>query len=123
MTRPSETKKAVRAAVPVFTRPIRMDAAAAVERASALLLPGGVLLIVGLAAPSALPDRLLDAARVVPSFVSSRLHRMKRTESLQIPTSYRLPPMAEVRALAACLPGAVLRYGLHWRYLLKWEKR
>ena len=100
-----------------------MVATAAVEKAAALLSPGGVLLIVGLAAPSTLPDRLLDAARVVPSFVSSRLHRMQSSESLQIPTSYRLPPMAEVRTLAARLPDAVLRYGLHWRYLLKWEKR
>ena len=47
-----------------------------------------------------------------------------RADELGIPTSYELPAMAEVRRMAAEeLPGARLRPGLYYRYLLSWTKR
>ena len=65
----------------------------------------------------------MDVLRVIPSWVSSRLHRMRTLEELGVPTSYDLPTMAQVRGLASeLLPGATIRPGLHWRYLLLWKK-
>ena len=40
-----------------------------------------------------------------------------------VPVSYALPPMGEVRRLIRRrLPGARLRPGLYYRWLLRWEK-
>ena len=100
-----------------------MEAEAALRKAARLLCRGGVLLVVGLAKPSGLGDRLLEGLRVLPSLVVSRMHRAQSSEELGIPVSYALPPMREVRSLVhRLLPGAKLRQGLHYRCLLKWIK-
>ena len=100
-----------------------MDGDRALEKAKRLLEKGGLLLIVGLARPSSPGDRLLEILRVVPCAVLSRLHRQKSTEDLGLPVSYALPSMGEVRALVRRrLPGAKLRQGLYYRWLLRWEK-
>ncbi len=100
-----------------------MEAEAALRKAAGLLNQGGVLLVVGLAKPSGLEDWILEGLRVLPSLAVSRLHRAQSSEELGIPVSYALPPMGEVRSLARrLLPGAKLRQGLHYRYLLKWVK-
>ena len=100
-----------------------MEAEAALRKAANLLNKGGVLLVVGLAKPSGLGDWLLEGLRVLPSLAASRLHRAQSTEELGIPVSYALPPMREVRSLICrLLPGAKLRQGLHYRYLLEWVK-
>lgn len=100
-----------------------MEAEAALRKAARLLDRGGVLLIVGLSTPSSPGDWLLEGLRVLPSWVISRLHRAQSSEELGLPVSYALPPMGEVRSLARrLLPGARLRQGLHYRYLLKWVK-
>ena len=100
-----------------------MDQERALDRAAALLEKGGLLMIVGLARPSAPGDRLLEALRVIPCAVLSRLHRQRSAEDLGVPVSYALPSMGEVRALIRRkLPGARLRQGLYFRWLLRWEK-
>jgi ubiquinone/menaquinone biosynthesis C-methylase UbiE len=100
-----------------------MEAEAALRKAARLLNKGGVLLVVGLSRPSGPGDRLLEGLRVLPSWVLSRLHRAQSSEELGIPVSYALPPMGEVRSLVRrLLPGAKLRQGLYYRYLLKWVK-
>ena len=100
-----------------------MNMRVALEKAKALLASEGVIVVVGLASASSVLDRAVDVLRVVPSWVSSRLHRMRTSEELGVLTSYDLPTMAQVRRLAAeLLPGATIRYGLHWRYLLVWRK-
>ena len=100
-----------------------LDMDAAIVRAKDLLTPGGVIAIVGLASASSPLDHAIDALRVVPSWVSSRLHRMRSSEELGIPTSYAMPTMAQVRDVASLqLPGATVRLALHWRYLLSWKK-
>ena len=100
-----------------------MDAEKALDRAVSLLEPGGVLLAAGLARPSSLGDRLLEALRVIPCALLSRLHRQQSAEALGVPVSYALPSMGEVRALIRRkLPGAELRQGLYYRWLLRWEK-
>ena len=100
-----------------------MDMRGAIARAKELLAAGGVIAVVGLALPSTLLDHVVDTLRVIPSWVSSRLHRMQTSEELGVPTAYDLPTMAQVRELAVeLLPGATIRPGLHWRYLLLWKK-
>ena len=69
-------------------------------------------------------DWAIEALRVVPARIGSALHHMQGSEELGIPTSYELSTMAEVRRMAAEeLPGAHLRPGLYYRYLLSWTKR
>lgn len=100
-----------------------MDMDAAIAKAKALLAPGGAIAIVGLASPSSPLDHAIDALCVIPSWASSRLHRMRTSEELGIPTSYAMPTMAQVRDIASRqLPGATIRPALHWRYLLSWQK-
>ncbi len=100
-----------------------MDGERALDRAAALLEKGGLLLIVGLARPSAPGDWLLEGLRVLPCAVLSLLHGQKSSEELGVPVSYALPSMGEVRALIRRkFPGARLRQGLYYRWLLRWEK-
>ena len=100
-----------------------MDAEKAVDKAKGLLCKGGMLLVVGLAAPSNAADWLVECGRVVPAWIGSRLHHMETSEELGVPTSYALPGMAQVRRLVReQLPGGELRYGLYYRYLLFWTK-
>lgn len=100
-----------------------MDMEKTLTKAKGLLAPGGVIVIVGLASPSSALDLAIEALRVVPSWVSSRLHRMRTSEDLGIPTSYELPTMAHVREVTSrLLPGATIQHALHWCYLLTWRK-
>ena len=99
-----------------------MDEVAAIRHAMALLCPGGVLVIVGLAKPSRRRDRVRDALRVVPSAVVSFFRRMRSCEENGIPVSDDYTPMDTVCAIARKLPGARLRHALHYRYLLEWRK-
>ena len=99
-----------------------MDMEQAIRKAKRLLNPGGRLLIVGLAKPSSIPDHIIEALRVLPCAVISRAKHMAASEALNIPVSYDFPAMRDVRAMARkLLPGAKLRYGLYYRYLLSWE--
>ena len=101
-----------------------MDMRQALRKAKALLAPGGKVLIVGLAKPSTAADHLLEAARVIPSKVMSAVHRMRSSEEMGLNVSYDFPPMREIRAaISAELPGARMRRGLHYRYLLVWSGR
>ena len=99
-----------------------MEMQAAIRKAKSLLLPGGKLLVVGLAKPSSVLDYVLEALRILPCAVISRVKHMKTSEEENIPVSYAFPAMCDVRTVArALLPGAELRSGLYYRYLLKWE--
>lgn len=100
-----------------------MEGEAAIRKAKELLRPGGLLLAVGLASPSGPGDRALEALRVLPAKLGTRLHRAQSSEDLRLPTSYSFPQMAEVRSLVRReLPGAKLRQGLYYRWLLRWVK-
>lgn len=101
-----------------------MNMSEAVCRAKSLLAENGVLLVVGLARPSGIFDWVVEAARIIPSKIISLLKQNITTEELQMDVSYAFPTMNEVRQIChEHLPGASVRYGLHYRYLLKWEKR
>ncbi len=98
-----------------------MDMTNTLQKAKSLLSPSGKILIVGLASPSAITDWALEAARVIPSKVISSFHHIQTTEELGIKTSYNLPLMRDVRNIVKQeLPGARIRYALHYRYLLEW---
>ena len=100
-----------------------MDMRCSLEKAKRLLEEDGRLLVVGLASPSSLRDHMLDCFRTVPARIGSRIHRMISSEDLDIPTCGSYPEMKEVRAaIRQLLPGAELRRGLYWRYLLSWQK-
>ena len=101
-----------------------MDMKAAIEKAIGLLEDDGVLLIVGLANPSNIIDYIIEGLRIIPSSVISRINHIRSSESKNIPVSYDFPDMDEVRKTAnTLLPGYTIKYGLFYRYLLKWTKR
>ncbi len=101
-----------------------MDCEAALCKAVRLLSPKGKLLIVGLAKPSSLFDYAMEAARVIPCALISRMHSMKECESMGIPVSYALPPLREVRKVTKkILPKRKMRYGLYYRYIIEWTKK
>jgi len=100
-----------------------MEMLPSLEKAKRLLVEDGRLLVVGLASPSSLGDHILDCLRVIPTRFGSRLHGMRSSEELGIPVFGNYPGMREVReAVRRLLPGARLRRGLYWRFLLTWEK-
>ena len=101
-----------------------MESEASVRKAKALLKPGGQLLVAGMASPSGPLEWALAALRVLPAWLGTLSHGGETTsEELGLQTSYTVPKMAEVRSLIRReLPGAKLRSGLYYRYLLSWTK-
>jgi SAM-dependent methyltransferase len=97
-----------------------MDAARALARMSQLLVPGGILVIVGLA-QSRPPDPLWDAAAVIANL----RHRLTKGY-WQHPSPTVWPPphtYRQIRALAGeMLPAVRYRRHLLWRYSLIWAK-
>ena len=101
-----------------------MDMTESLRKAKSLLSSCGILVIVGLAKPSTIPDWILEAARVLPSKLSSLLHHIRTSEELGVKTDYRLPRMSDVsRIVRQELPGARIHYALHYRYLLEWTSK
>ncbi|HIS52995.1 MAG TPA: class I SAM-dependent methyltransferase [Candidatus Onthomonas avicola] len=100
-----------------------MDMAAALEKSKAMLSAHGCILIVGLAKPSSMIDYVVEGMRVLPCKILTKFKRAQSSEELDLPVSYNLPTLKEVRELSArLLPHAVMRYGLYYRYLLRWIK-
>jgi SAM-dependent methyltransferase len=97
-----------------------MDAAAALARMGQLLVPGGILVIVGLAR-SRPPDLPWEAAAVIANLG----HRATKCY-WQHPSPIVWPPphtYRQIRALAGeALPGVRFRRHLLWRYSLVWAK-
>jgi len=97
-----------------------MDAAAALARMGQLLVPGGILVIVGLAR-SRPPDLPWEAAAVIANLG----HRATKGY-WQHPSPIVWPPphtYRQIRALAGeALPGVRFRRHLLWRYSLVWAK-
>ena len=101
-----------------------MDMRNAIEKAKTLLEGNGVLIIVGLAKPSGFIDWIVELIRVIPSRIISAIKQSIDSETLDIDVSYNFPTMDEVRRICNDnLCGHTIRYGLHFRYLLTWEKK
>ncbi len=89
------------------------------RRTTALLAPGGVLVVVGLARDHSVADYVRGAL----SIPLNRLIGRWRNEQCDIgvPVAEPVETYADVRRAArSLLPGAHWRYGLHYRYLLRW---
>lgn len=100
-----------------------MDMRQALKKARAILNEQGKIIIVGLAKPSSLTDYLIEGLRVIPVKVISLIRHMKSDEDSGIPVSYEMPRMNEVRqVIQELLPGAEIRNGLYYRYLVSWTK-
>ncbi len=101
-----------------------MEMRSAIEKSKLLLAPNGMLIIVGLAAPSTVMDYVIEGLRILPCKIISTLKHMQSSENQNIPVSYKLPSLHEVRDISAkILPNAAITHGLYYRYLLKWTKQ
>lgn len=100
-----------------------MDQAHGIEKARQLLAPGGLLLIVGCACPRSPADWCLEALRVIPAKIGSYIHGEKDDGNIGIPVSSPTLSLKEIRDIChRHLPGASIRPGLYYRYLLQWSK-
>lgn len=98
-----------------------MDLTAALTKARELLAPGGQLLVVGLAANRSPADWIISALQVLPVRLGSWLHG--ETRDIGVPVAAPRESLAEIRSTARqLLPGARIRRGLYYRYLLRWTK-
>ena len=98
-----------------------MNMTESLQKAKSLLSPSGKLLIVGIAEPSTILDWIFEAVRIIPSKLISTVHNMKTSEELEIKTDYHFLKMNDVRSIIRQeLPGASIKYALHYRYLLEW---
>jgi len=98
-----------------------MDLRTALTKARALLAPTGEIAVVGLSANATAREWLWSAGCVAPSWVGSRLHR--ETPDIGVVLADPHEGLGEIRRVAHdVLPGARLRRGLYFRYLLRWSK-
>jgi SAM-dependent methyltransferase len=89
------------------------------ERATELLAPGGVLVVVGLAREHSLADWVRSLASIPLNRLLGRLHHEQN--DIGVPVAEPVETYADLRRVVrATLPGARWRYGLHYRYLLSW---
>ncbi|HZU46075.1 MAG TPA: class I SAM-dependent methyltransferase [Mycobacterium sp.] len=97
-----------------------MDFPAALQKARSLLLPGGELLIVGLAANKSLTDWMVSALATPFAFAGSRWHR--ETRDIGLPVAQPQESLSEISAAARqVLPGVSIRRAMYYRYLLRWR--
>lgn len=92
------------------------------ERAREMLTPAGEIAVVGLCAERTVRDFGWAVLCLPLVLVSSRLHR----ETRDVGVAVREPRegLDEIRQVAAeVLPGASIRRGLYYRYLLRWTAR
>lgn len=93
----------------------------ALKRLRDLLVPGGRLRVVGLAANKSVVDWLISAALVVPVRLMSQLHR--ESEYSGMVTAPVREPLKEIRDTAkTVLPGCRIRRRFYYRYTLNWVK-
>jgi 2-polyprenyl-3-methyl-5-hydroxy-6-metoxy-1,4-benzoquinol methylase len=88
---------------------------------SAALTKARELLVVGLAANRSPGDWIISALQVLPVRLGSWLHR--ETRDIGVPVAAPRESLAEIRSTERqLLPGARIRWGLYYRYLLRWTK-
>ena len=96
-----------------------------------LLAPGGRLLVVGLARADSLADLLVDLVSAAANPVAGLVKHPRpvrpadraATGQPVMPVRDPATTLAEIAAAAdACLPGAVVRRRLFFRYTLRWDK-
>ena len=94
---------------------------ASLHRVRQLLRPGGQFLAVGLSARKSVADWVISALSVPVASIGSALHRETRDIGVQV--AQPRESLAEIRATAAkILPGARIRRGVYYRYLLSYQQ-
>lgn len=94
-----------------------MDTRSALARAASLLNPGGRLLVVGLSRNDSVADWAFSLATLPWARLGSWLHH--ETRDIGVPIAEPQESLAELRSMAdEVLPGAKIRRGLYYRYLL-----
>jgi SAM-dependent methyltransferase len=97
-----------------------MDLRAALTRARDVLAPGGEIAVVGLSANDSAWDWVWSLSCLPAVVVGDRLHRA--TPDIGVTIAEPRESLGEIRRVAAgVLPGAVIRRGLYYRYLLRWS--
>lgn len=100
-----------------------MDQAWGMEKAKQLLTPEGLLLIVGCAYPHGPADWCMEMLRVIPAKIGSYIHGEKNGGNVGAPVARPTLPLKEIRDICRYhFPGAKIRLGLYYRYLLLWAK-
>ncbi|OZM72288.1 SAM-dependent methyltransferase [Amycolatopsis antarctica] len=98
-----------------------LDTATALTRARDLLRPGGELFVVGLTRNATAGDWVLSGLALPWVRALGVLHRERRDAGLV--TARPQESLAEIRGHAdRLLPGATLRRGLYYRYVLRWTR-
>ena len=86
-----------------------------------LLRPSGQFLVVGLSARKSVADWVISALSVPVASIGSTLHR--ETRDIGVRVAQPRESLAEIRAAAAkILPGARIRRGVYYRYLLSYRR-
>ena len=97
-----------------------MNLRGALERARDLLAPGGEIAVVGLSANKSAWDWVRSACCVPAVMVADRFHRA--TPEIGVRIAEPRESLGEIRRVAeGVVPGAVIRRGLYYRYLLRWS--
>jgi 2-polyprenyl-3-methyl-5-hydroxy-6-metoxy-1,4-benzoquinol methylase len=99
-----------------------MDLRSALMTAREMLTPTGEIAVVGLAANKSWADWVWAAACTPAARTGSRLHR--ETRDIGVTVADPRESLREIRAtVAEILPGASVRRGLYYRYLLRWRNQ
>ncbi len=98
-----------------------LDLREALTAAREMLRPGGDLAVVGLSANTTVADWLWSALCLPAVRLGSRWHR--ETRDIGVAVASPREGLADIRRVAAdVLPGAHIRRGLYYRYLMRWTK-
>jgi 2-polyprenyl-3-methyl-5-hydroxy-6-metoxy-1,4-benzoquinol methylase len=99
-----------------------MDLRTTLQKARELVTPVGTIAVVGLSANTSPVDWAVAALQVLPVRVASRLHH--ETRDIGVPVVEPSNDLREIRSIAdEEVPGARIRRGLYYRYLLDWSAR
>jgi SAM-dependent methyltransferase len=96
------------------------------DRMTALVRPGGVLVVVGLYRQATLADRAMEVvtlpANAAVGVALAARGRAGKPHDECMPIQEATTTLAELRAAAESLPGASLRRRMFWRYSLVWRR-
>jgi 2-polyprenyl-3-methyl-5-hydroxy-6-metoxy-1,4-benzoquinol methylase len=93
----------------------------AIRKARSLLRPGGELLVVGLSANKTPADWIVSGFKLPLVRLGSWMHR--ETRDVGVVATHARESLGEIQAVVQReLPGARIRGGLYYRYLLRWRR-
>jgi SAM-dependent methyltransferase len=98
-----------------------MDLDFCIDRSKELLKPNGKLLVVGLAKPYSILDKIIEIVRFVPVKIGDLVHNVKG--DVGAPIVDWKESLNDIRNIAKNkLPNSKIKQALYYRYLLIWEK-